>query len=71
MPKLLDVGLEAYPYPPEEAEDAAQPLIKITLGLSDSVMYFEDPVIARWDPAGMDLGQKFILSLNNGIYTQV
>ncbi|XP_064888335.1 dynein axonemal intermediate chain 7 isoform X6 [Columba livia] len=52
MVELLDVGLEAYPYPPEEAEDAAQPLIKITLGLSDSVMYFEDPVIARWDPAG-------------------
>ncbi|NWX07126.1 CASC1 protein, partial [Caloenas nicobarica] len=52
MVELLDVGLEAYPYPPEEAEDAAQPLIKITLRLSDSVMYFEDPVIARWDPAG-------------------
>ncbi|KAK2537662.1 Casc1 [Columba guinea] len=52
MVELLDVGLEAYPHPSEEAEDAAQPLIKITLGLSDSVMYFEDPVIARWDPAG-------------------
>ncbi|NWX69487.1 CASC1 protein, partial [Alca torda] len=50
--ELLDVGLEAYPYPPEEAEEAAHPPIHITLKLSDHVMYFEDPVIARWDPAG-------------------
>lgn len=67
--KLLAVGLEAYPYPPEEAEDTTYPPIQITLRLSDSVMYFEDPVIARWDPAGTSLGYKFILSLNNGIYT--
>ncbi|NXV29247.1 CASC1 protein, partial [Rissa tridactyla] len=52
MVELLDVGLEAYPYPPEEAEEAAHPPIHITLRLSDHVMYFEDPVIARWDPAG-------------------
>ncbi|PKU38103.1 protein hypothetical protein [Limosa lapponica baueri] len=50
--RLLDVGLEAYTYPPEEAEDAAHPPIQITLRLSDDVMYFKDPVIARWDPAG-------------------
>ncbi|NXW98257.1 CASC1 protein, partial [Larus smithsonianus] len=52
MVELLDVGLEAYPYPPEEAEEAAYPPIHISLRLSDHVMYFEDPVIARWDPAG-------------------
>ncbi|KAM6090684.1 dynein axonemal intermediate chain 7 isoform 5-T5 [Theristicus caerulescens] len=52
MVELLDSGLEAYPYPPEEAEDAMHPPIQITLRLSDNVMYFEDPVIARWDPAG-------------------
>ncbi|KFQ86703.1 Protein CASC1, partial [Phoenicopterus ruber ruber] len=52
MVELLDVGLEAYTYPPEEAEDATHAPIQITLGLSDSVMYFEDPVVARWDPAG-------------------
>lgn len=70
MPKLLDVGLEAYPYPPEEAEDATHPPVQITLRLSDNVMYFEDPVIARWDPAGMNLGHhRFILSPNNEIYT--
>ncbi|XP_010281884.1 PREDICTED: protein CASC1 [Phaethon lepturus] len=52
MVELLDGGLEAYSYPPEEAEDATHPPIQITLKLSDDVMYFEDPVIARWDPAG-------------------
>ncbi|XP_009647044.1 protein CASC1 [Egretta garzetta] len=52
MVELLDVGLEAYPYPSEEAEDGTHPPIQITLRLSDSVMYFKDPVIARWDPAG-------------------
>ncbi|XP_049677849.1 dynein axonemal intermediate chain 7 isoform X11 [Accipiter gentilis] len=52
MVEVLDVGLQAYPYPPEEAEDATYPPIQITLRLSDNVMYFEDPVIARWDPAG-------------------
>ncbi|KFO86055.1 Protein CASC1, partial [Buceros rhinoceros silvestris] len=52
MVELLDVGLEAYPYPPEEAEDATQPPVQITLRLSDNVLYFEDPLIARWDPAG-------------------
>uniref|UniRef100_A0A8C0BN95 Dynein axonemal intermediate chain 7 n=1 Tax=Buteo japonicus TaxID=224669 RepID=A0A8C0BN95_9AVES len=52
MVEVLNVGLQAYPYPPEEAEDATYPPIQITLRLSDNVMYFEDPVIARWDPAG-------------------
>ncbi|XP_075295632.1 dynein axonemal intermediate chain 7 isoform X3 [Opisthocomus hoazin] len=52
MVELLDVGLEAYPYPPEEAEDATQPPIEISLRLPDNVMYFADPLIARWDPAG-------------------
>ncbi|NXC67477.1 CASC1 protein, partial [Anhinga anhinga] len=52
MMQVHDVGFEAYPYPPEGAENATHPPIQITLRLSDSVMYFEDPVIARWDPAG-------------------
>ncbi|NXA20325.1 CASC1 protein, partial [Ibidorhyncha struthersii] len=52
MVELLAVGLEVYPYPPEEAENTTHPPIQITLRLSDSVMYFEDPVIGRWDPAG-------------------
>ncbi|NXI52885.1 CASC1 protein, partial [Chloroceryle aenea] len=52
MVELLDAGLEAYPYPPAEAEDSTHPPVQITLRLSDSVMYFEDPVVARWDPVG-------------------
>ncbi|NXV83701.1 CASC1 protein, partial [Atlantisia rogersi] len=50
--ELLNSGLEVYPYPPEEAEDTTQPPIQITLRLPDNVLYFEDPVIARWDPSG-------------------
>ncbi|XP_035166813.1 protein CASC1 isoform X2 [Oxyura jamaicensis] len=52
MVKLLDIGLEAYRYPPEESDDAPYPPIQITLSLSDNVIYCEEPVIARWDPAG-------------------
>ncbi|XP_025948434.2 dynein axonemal intermediate chain 7 isoform X2 [Dromaius novaehollandiae] len=55
MVEVLDGGLETYPYPPEseETEDAAHPPIGITLRLPDNdVIYFEDPVVARWDPAG-------------------
>ncbi|NWI32904.1 CASC1 protein, partial [Sula dactylatra] len=52
MVEVRDVGLEAYPYPPEEDEDATHPPVQITLRVSDNVIYFEDPVIARWDPAG-------------------
>uniref|UniRef100_A0A452HI49 Dynein axonemal intermediate chain 7 n=1 Tax=Gopherus agassizii TaxID=38772 RepID=A0A452HI49_9SAUR len=52
--KLLDVGLETYPYPPEseETEDAIYPHIGVTLKLLDSVIFFEEPMVARWDSAG-------------------
>uniref|UniRef100_A0A8C3THK9 Dynein axonemal intermediate chain 7 n=1 Tax=Chelydra serpentina TaxID=8475 RepID=A0A8C3THK9_CHESE len=51
--KLLDAGLETYPYPPEseETEDATYPCIGVTLRLLDSVIFFEEPVVARWDSA--------------------
>ncbi|NXX93181.1 CASC1 protein, partial [Centropus bengalensis] len=52
MVELLEVGLEAFPYPLEEDEDATQTPIQITLRLPDNVMYFKDPVVARWDAAG-------------------
>ncbi|XP_032050105.1 protein CASC1 isoform X3 [Aythya fuligula] len=52
MVELLDSGLEAYRYPPEESDDTPYPPIQITLRLSDNVIYCEEPVIARWDPAG-------------------
>ncbi|NXD80144.1 CASC1 protein, partial [Halcyon senegalensis] len=45
-------GLEAQPYPPAEAAEATHPPVQITLRLSDHVVYFGDPVVARWDPAG-------------------
>ncbi|NWW11708.1 CASC1 protein, partial [Oreocharis arfaki] len=52
MVELLDVGLEVYPYSPGEAEEGTQAAVQITLRLPDSVIYFEVPVVARWDPAG-------------------
>ncbi|XP_042690852.1 dynein axonemal intermediate chain 7 isoform X3 [Centrocercus urophasianus] len=50
--ELIDSGLEAYPYPPEESEDTTHPPIQITLALPDSVIFWKEPVIGRWDPAG-------------------
>ncbi|NXW40734.1 CASC1 protein, partial [Nyctiprogne leucopyga] len=52
MVEVRDAGLEAFPYPPEEAEDATLAPIRVTLRLPDSVIYFQDPVVARWDPTG-------------------
>nr|XP_023959069.1 dynein axonemal intermediate chain 7 isoform X2 [Chrysemys picta bellii] len=54
MVELLDVGLETYPYPPEseETEDATYPRIGVILRLLDSVIFFEEPMVARWDSAG-------------------
>ncbi|XP_017601252.1 PREDICTED: protein CASC1 isoform X2 [Corvus brachyrhynchos] len=52
MVELLDVGWEVYPYSPGEAEDGTQAAVQITLRLPDNVIYFEAPVVARWDPAG-------------------
>uniref|UniRef100_A0A674GTL0 Dynein axonemal intermediate chain 7 n=1 Tax=Taeniopygia guttata TaxID=59729 RepID=A0A674GTL0_TAEGU len=49
---LLDAGLEVYPYSPGEAEDGTQEAVQITLRLPDNVIYFQAPVVARWDPAG-------------------
>ncbi|XP_009989169.1 PREDICTED: protein CASC1, partial [Tauraco erythrolophus] len=66
MVELLDVGLEAYPYLPEEAADATQPPVQITLGLSDNVIYFEDPVIARWDPVGQQWRSDGISNITYG-----
>ncbi|XP_066039860.1 dynein axonemal intermediate chain 7-like isoform X3 [Chamaea fasciata] len=52
MVELLDVGLEVYPYSPDKAEDGTQAAVQITLRLPDNVIYFQMPVVARWDPAG-------------------
>ncbi|XP_072183313.1 dynein axonemal intermediate chain 7 [Excalfactoria chinensis] len=50
--ELLDGGLEAYPYPPEEPEGTTHPPIQITLRIPNSVFYWKEPLIARWDPTG-------------------
>ncbi|XP_056338414.1 dynein axonemal intermediate chain 7 isoform X2 [Oenanthe melanoleuca] len=52
MVQLLDIGLEMYPYSPGEAEDGTQEAVQITLRLPDNVIYFQVPVVARWEPAG-------------------
>ncbi|XP_044286344.1 dynein axonemal intermediate chain 7 [Varanus komodoensis] len=52
--KLLDTGLESCPYTAmcEEGEDPFLMTVGLTIQLLDKVMYFEEPLIARWDPEG-------------------
>ncbi|XP_026534059.1 protein CASC1 [Notechis scutatus] len=54
--EVLDTGLETYPYTAtcEESEDNSAVTVGITIHLSDSVVYFEEPLIARWDNQGTD-----------------
>ncbi|NXK98004.1 CASC1 protein, partial [Formicarius rufipectus] len=52
MVELLDVGLEVFPYSSEEAEDATESAIQITLSLPEDVVYFDSPLVAWWDPSG-------------------
>ncbi|XP_062990586.1 dynein axonemal intermediate chain 7 [Elgaria multicarinata webbii] len=54
MVEVLDTGLESYPYIAmcEEGEDPLSTTVGITVRLLDSVIYFEEPLIARWDPEG-------------------
>ncbi|XP_013927413.1 PREDICTED: protein CASC1 [Thamnophis sirtalis] len=49
--EVLDTGLETYPYAAscEDSEDNSAVTVGITIHLSDSVIYFEEPLIARWD----------------------
>ncbi|XP_060543748.1 dynein axonemal intermediate chain 7 isoform X3 [Pantherophis guttatus] len=49
--EVLDTGLETYPYTAacEESEDNSGVTVGITIHLSDAVIYFEEPLIARWD----------------------
>uniref|UniRef100_A0A8D2KY81 Dynein axonemal intermediate chain 7 n=1 Tax=Varanus komodoensis TaxID=61221 RepID=A0A8D2KY81_VARKO len=54
MVELLDTGLESCPYTAmcEEGEDPFLMTVGLTIQLLDKVMYFEEPLIARWDPEG-------------------
>ncbi|KAM4901904.1 dynein axonemal intermediate chain 7 [Sylvia borin] len=66
MVELLDVGLELYPYSPEQAEDGTQAAVQITLRLPDNVIYFQVPVVARWDPAGQQWRTDGITNITHG-----
>ncbi|XP_066489869.1 dynein axonemal intermediate chain 7 [Tiliqua scincoides] len=51
MVEVLDTGLEFIPYVAEceENEDPSLVTVGLTVQLLDSVIYFEEPLIARWD----------------------
>ncbi|XP_077630612.1 dynein axonemal intermediate chain 7 isoform X1 [Crocuta crocuta] len=54
--ELLKEGLRKYIYPPESTEDFetenAFPPIEVTLEVQEDVIFFEDPMVARWDAEG-------------------
>lgn len=54
--KILKEGLQKYIYPPETTEDVetenAFPPIEVTLEVQENVIFFEDPMVARWDAEG-------------------
>nr|XP_056702592.1 dynein axonemal intermediate chain 7 [Euleptes europaea] len=54
MVEVLDTGLESYPYIAmcDESEDTSFYLIGLTVSLLDSVIFFEEPLIGRWEPKG-------------------
>ncbi|XP_029598335.1 dynein axonemal intermediate chain 7 [Salmo trutta] len=65
MRELLDTGLQPFPYPTEQTqiqgsasmklEDSGVltcPPVGVTVTLPDSVLFLEDPQVARWDPEG-------------------
>ncbi|XP_007947966.1 dynein axonemal intermediate chain 7 [Orycteropus afer afer] len=54
--EILKDGLQKYMYPPETTEDLETentfPPIEVTLKVHENVIFFEDPMVARWDPEG-------------------
>ncbi|XP_058414623.1 dynein axonemal intermediate chain 7 [Diceros bicornis minor] len=54
--EILTEGLQKYKYPPETTEDFetenAFPPIEVVLEVHENVIFFEDPVVARWDAGG-------------------
>nr|XP_045366261.1 dynein axonemal intermediate chain 7 isoform X6 [Camelus bactrianus] len=53
---ILKEGLQKYVYPPETTEDFemenAFPPIEVMLKVHENVIFFEDPMVARWDAEG-------------------
>ncbi|XP_045144418.1 dynein axonemal intermediate chain 7 [Echinops telfairi] len=56
MVEILKEGLQRYNYPPETSEDLEIenifPPIVVTIKVQENVIFFEDPIVARWDPEG-------------------
>ncbi|XP_075409164.1 dynein axonemal intermediate chain 7 [Tenrec ecaudatus] len=56
MVEILKEGLQKYKYPPEISEDLEVenifPPIVVTIKVQENVLFFEDPIVARWDPEG-------------------
>nr|XP_045366259.1 dynein axonemal intermediate chain 7 isoform X4 [Camelus bactrianus] len=54
--EILKEGLQKYVYPPETTEDFemenAFPPIEVMLKVHENVIFFEDPMVARWDAEG-------------------
>ncbi|XP_070126190.1 dynein axonemal intermediate chain 7 isoform X4 [Equus przewalskii] len=54
--EILKEGLQKYIYPPETTEDFETeysfPPIEVTLEVHENVIFFEDPMVARWDAEG-------------------
>ncbi|XP_055428166.1 dynein axonemal intermediate chain 7 isoform X5 [Bubalus kerabau] len=53
---ILKEGLQKYTYPPETTEDLEAenvfPPIEVTLEVHENVIFFENPMVARWDAEG-------------------
>ncbi|XP_023574809.1 protein CASC1 [Octodon degus] len=55
MVEILKEGLQKFIYPPEVMEDFEAenfPPIEVTLQVQGKVIFFEDPMVARWDTEG-------------------
>ncbi|XP_032500131.1 protein CASC1 isoform X4 [Phocoena sinus] len=54
--EILKEGLQKYTYPPETAEDFETentfPPIQVMLEVHENVIFFENPMVARWDAEG-------------------
>ncbi|ELR51804.1 Cancer susceptibility candidate protein 1-like protein, partial [Bos mutus] len=54
--EILKEGLQKYTYPPETTEDLEAenvfPPIEVTLEVHENVIFFENPMVARWDAEG-------------------
>ncbi|KAJ8381931.1 hypothetical protein SKAU_G00027090 [Synaphobranchus kaupii] len=62
MRKILDAGLQAFPYPTDQAqiqssitkkEEPSSSPVGITMTLPHSVIFLEDPIVACWDPTAL------------------